>query len=66
VDEYLRQRYVEQGWSVHLIGAELRTGRRVLPRLMDAAGISRRRPGGAGSRAARSKGQTGNVAPRRD
>ncbi|SNX96520.1 ROS/MUCR transcriptional regulator protein [Geodermatophilus sabuli] len=52
VDEYLRQRYVEEGWSVHLIGAELRTGRRVLPRLMDAAGVRRSRPGGPGHRGA--------------
>lgn len=50
VEDYLRQRYLVQGWTVHALGAELRTGRRVLPRLMDAAGIPRRRPGGRGHR----------------
>ncbi len=47
VETYLQFRYVVQCWSVHAIGAELRTGRRVLPRLMDDAGIPRRRPGTA-------------------
>lgn len=46
VEDYLRHRYIEQGWSVHAIGAELRTGRQVLPRLMDAAGVARRTGGG--------------------
>ncbi|GAB3365948.1 MucR family transcriptional regulator [Modestobacter lapidis] len=46
VEGYLRHRYVEQAWSVHAIGAELRTGRRVPPRLMDAAGVARRAGGG--------------------
>jgi hypothetical protein len=50
VEDYLRHRYIEQGWTVHAIGVELRTGRRVLPRLVDAAGVPRRRPGGAGRR----------------
>jgi hypothetical protein len=45
VAEYLRHRNVAQGWTVHAIGAELRTGRRVLPRLMDEARVPRRRPG---------------------
>jgi hypothetical protein len=48
VGEYLRVRYVDQGHTVHDIGRELRVGRRVLPRLMDAAGVPRRRPGGPG------------------
>lgn len=45
VEAYLRERYLVQGWTVHAIGAELRTGRSVLPRLMDAAGVPRRAPG---------------------
>jgi hypothetical protein len=45
VEEYLHHRYDVEGWSVHAIGAELRTGRRVLPRFMDAAAVPRRPPG---------------------
>jgi hypothetical protein len=45
VENYLRHRYVEQGWTVHAMGAELRTGRSVLPRVVDAAGVPRRPPG---------------------
>jgi hypothetical protein len=43
---YLRDRYVRQGWGIARIKAELRVGSGVVERMLDAARISRRPPGG--------------------
>jgi hypothetical protein len=44
---YLRDRYVRRGWGIARIKAELQVGSGVVERLLDAAGIDRRPPGGA-------------------
>ena len=51
--DYLIDRYVTREWPVARIKAELEIGSSVLTELLDAAGIKRRSPGGAGPAVAR-------------
>lgn len=51
--DYLIDRYVVRKWPVARIKAELEVGSSVLTVILDAAGIKRRRPGGAGPAVAR-------------
>jgi ROS/MUCR transcriptional regulator protein len=51
--DYLIDRYLDQGWPVSRIKAELEIGSAVLTEILDGAGIKRRRPGGTGPALAR-------------
>jgi hypothetical protein len=45
---YLRDRYVQRGWGIARIRAELQVGSGVVEQMLDAVGVARRAPGGAG------------------
>lgn len=51
--DYLLDRYVARAWPVSRIKAELGIGSSVLTEILNAAGIDRRKPGGAGPAIAR-------------